>query len=146
MTSLSRNHFADDPNRRFLADGIVNNSYHQKEGIGGISAAGTAGQLIWSLYIPVEHTGYPSPRYTQEDIDAFVEKYGYLKFCPDYSISDVYKTRYGATMIAMEENVLPTKWLVCPFFPSMPLARRGYIYTDSMKLPQAFRWTSSLGR
>lgn len=112
MTALSHNHFADEPNRPFLADGVVNNAYHEEEGLGTISCAGTANQLIWSIYIPVDQTEYPSPKYGQEDIDAFVKKYGHVKFCADYSISDVYKTKIGANMIAMEENVLPTKWSV----------------------------------
>ncbi|ROV98638.1 hypothetical protein VSDG_04341 [Cytospora chrysosperma] len=110
LTALSHNHFADEPNRPFLADGVVNNAYHEEEGLGTISCAGTANQLIWSIYIPVDQTEYPSPKYGQEDIDAFVKKYGHVKFCADYSISDVYKTKIGANMIAMEENVLPTKW------------------------------------
>lgn len=112
LTALSPNEFADDPKRPYLAEGIVNNSYHAEEGLGTISCAGTRGQLIWSCYIPVEHTQYPGKRYGQEDIDAFVKKYGHVRFCADYCISDVYKNVYGANMIAMEENVLPTKWLV----------------------------------
>lgn len=35
LTSLAWNHFADDPKRKFLEDGVVNNSYHAKERIGG---------------------------------------------------------------------------------------------------------------
>lgn len=112
LTAMSWNHFADDPSRPFLADGIVNNSYHEKENVGGISCSGVEGQLIWSAYIPVEHTGYPSPRFTQDDVEAFIKKNGHLKLCPDYTFNDVYKSLIGASLIAMEENVLPTKWLV----------------------------------
>lgn len=121
LTAMSWNHFADDPGRPFLADGIVNNSYHERERIGGISSSGVRasggepGQLIWSAFIPLdvlgrEPCGYPSPRFTQEDIDAFMQRYGHLKLCPDYSFGDVYKTLIGASIISMEENVLPARW------------------------------------
>lgn len=116
LTALSQNHFVNDEKRPFLADGVLNNSYHDEERIGGISAAGTPGQLIWSVYIPLEclrrssYPEYPSPKFTQEDIDRFIEEYGHLKFCPDYAINDVYKTVIGASLISMEENVLPAPW------------------------------------
>lgn len=121
LTAMSWNHFADDPKRPLLADGIVNNSYHERERIGGISSSGVPsrngepGQLVWSAYIPLDVLGkepcaYPSPRFTQADIDTFMDKYGYLKFCPDYTFNDAYKTLIGASIICMEENVLPVSW------------------------------------
>ncbi|KAK7739199.1 hypothetical protein SLS53_005836 [Cytospora paraplurivora] len=110
LTAVSNNHFIDDPERPFLADGIITNSYHDKEKVGGLSAVGTAGQLIWTFYLPVEHTEYPSPRYTQDDVDEVIKKYGHIRPHPNFSLSDIYKNKIGATLIAMEENVLPTKW------------------------------------
>lgn len=122
LTAMSWNHFSDDPKRQLLADGIVNNSYHEKERIGGISSSGVPardgqpGQLIWSAYIPLDVLGkqpcaeYPSPRFTQADIDTFMEKYGHLKLCPDYTFNDCYSTLIGASIICMEENVLPARW------------------------------------
>lgn len=122
LTAMSWNHFADDPKRQLLADGIVNNSYHDKERIGGISASGIParegqpGQLAWSVYIPLDILGkqpcaeYPSPRFGQADIDMFMEKYGHLRQCPDYTFNDCYKTLIGASIICMEENVLPARW------------------------------------
>lgn len=122
LTAMSWNHFAGDPKRQLLADGIVNNSYHEKERIGGISSSGvraTGGepaQLIWSVYIPLDVLGkqpcaeYPSPRFDQSDIDTFMKKYGHLHLCPDYTFSDCYETLIGANIICMEENVLPARW------------------------------------
>lgn len=132
LTALSRNHFADDPARPLLAGGMANNSYHAAERIGGLSCAGiraTAGpdgdgdggggepaQLIWSAYIPLDVLGrspcaeYPSPRFDQSDIDAFMEKYGHLHLCADYTFNDCYATLIGASIICMEENVLPVRW------------------------------------
>ncbi|KAJ4417057.1 hypothetical protein N0V82_006411 [Gnomoniopsis sp. IMI 355080] len=122
LTATSWNHFADDPRRQLLADGIVNNSYHEKERIGGISSPGVParegqpGQLFWSAYIPLDVLGkqpcaeYPSPRFNQSDLDTFIKKYGHLKLCPDYTFNDCYRTLIGASIICMEENVLPTRW------------------------------------
>lgn len=93
-----------------MGDGIITNSYHAKEQVGALSATGTAGQLIWTFYVPIEHTEYPSPRYTQEDVDECIKKYGHIRPHPNFCLSDIYKNKIGATLIAMEENVLPTKW------------------------------------
>lgn len=115
VTAMSWNHFADDPGRPFLADGLANNSYHDKEKVGGLSCAGVPGQLIWTAYVPLEGLGrqpceYPSPRFGQEDVDLFMARYGHLRLCPDYTINDVYESRIGVSIISMEENVLPTRW------------------------------------
>lgn len=117
LTSLSYNHFVDDEKRPFMRESLVANSYHTKEGIGGVSAVGTPGQLIWSAYIPLEKIDrspvdeYPSPRFTQADIDLFMKRYGHLKVAPDYTFADAYASRVNnASMISMEENVLPVRW------------------------------------
>lgn len=122
LTGTSWNHFADDPKRQLLADGIVNNSYHAKERIGGISGAGVratdgnSGELAWSAYIPLDVLGkkpcveYPSPRFDQSDTDTFIKKYGHLQLCPDYTFNDCYRTLIGASIICMEENVLSARW------------------------------------
>ncbi|CAN8095492.1 unnamed protein product [Discula destructiva] len=122
LTAMSWNHFRDDPRRQLLADGIVNNSYHEKERIGGISSSGVRGtdgkpgQLVWSAYIPLDVLGkepcaeYPSPKFDQSDIDIFMKKYGHLHLCPDYTFNDCYDTLIGASIICMEENVLPARW------------------------------------
>lgn len=123
LTAMSWNYFADDPARRpLVADGLTNNCYHDKDRIGGISSGGVRafegqpGQIMWLVYIPLDLLGkepcaeYPSPRFGQADVDTFIDKYGHLKFCPDYSFNDCYKTLIGASMICMEENVLPARW------------------------------------
>ncbi|KUI74316.1 Zeaxanthin epoxidase, chloroplastic [Cytospora mali] len=110
LTALSHNHFAGNPKSPFLPDGLVVNTYHENEGIGTMCCVGTPGQLIWVTYIPIDQTSYPSPRFTKDDADAYVKKYGHLNVYPDCTISDVYESRIGATLVAMEENVLPTKW------------------------------------
>lgn len=121
LTAMSWNRFAGDPERPFLADGLANNSYHARERIGGISCAavrardGEPGQLMWSAYIPLDvlgsaPCGYPSPRFTQADVDAFLHRYGHLRLCPDYTFADVHESLIGASIICMEENVLPARW------------------------------------
>lgn len=119
LTSLSHNHHVDDEKRIFLRDGTVVNSYHPKERIGGLSAAGTAGQLLWSAYIPLECIDrepvgeYPSPKFTQADIKLFMKRYGHLHLGPGYTFAEAYAnlaSANGASIISMEENVLPARW------------------------------------
>lgn len=118
LTSLSHNHHAgDDEKRPLLRDGTAVNSYHPRERVGGISAAGTPGQLAWSAYMPLESIGrapagaYPSPRFTQADVDVFMARYGHLHLGPGYTFADAHANMVkGASIIAMEENVLPTRW------------------------------------
>lgn len=117
LTSLSYNHHVEDQKRVFLRDGTVVNSYHPKEHIGGLSAAGTAGQLIWSAYIPIECLDrepvgeYPSPKFTQADVELFIKRYGHLHLGPGYTFADAHANLVsGVSIISMEENVLPTRW------------------------------------
>lgn len=121
LTAMAWNHFHDDPKRPFLADGIINNSYHAKERVGGVSSSGVRardgqpGQLVWSAYVPLdvlgrEPCGYPSPKFTQADVDAFIVKYGHLKLDPSYTFADAYRSTIGASIICMEENVVPVRW------------------------------------
>lgn len=117
LTSLSNNHHLDDEKRVFLRDGTVANCYHPKERIGGVCSAGTPGQLIWSLYIPLECIDreavgeYPSPKFTQADVDLIIERYGHLHMGPGFTVADAFQNMVkGASIISMEENVLPTRW------------------------------------
>lgn len=117
LTTLSHNHHRNDKNRIFLRDGAIVNSYHPKERIGGVSATGTAGQLLWIVYIPLECIDrpavceYPSPKFTQADVDLFMERYGHLQLGPGYTFADAYANLVdGVSIISMEEGVLPTRW------------------------------------
>lgn len=120
VLSLSHGHLSGDEQRRvFPHDGYGINAYHPKERIGSLCCTGTAGQLIWLVYMPLECIDrtpvdeYPSPKFTQADIDLFLERYGHLGLMPGYTIGDALANlvmKNSVNMIAMEENVLPTRW------------------------------------
>lgn len=111
LTATSKNHFAGDPKRPFLADGVLNNIYHDEASFGGLSVAGIPGKIFWAMYIPEETPGvYPGPRFTQADVDAAIAKWGHLHVAPDYTFNDLYASVTGAVMISMEEGVIKTRW------------------------------------
>lgn len=43
-------------------------------------------------------------------MDEAIKKWGHLRVTPDYTFDDLWKSLLGASMISMEEGVLPTKW------------------------------------
>ncbi|KAK9786760.1 hypothetical protein SCARD494_11064 [Seiridium cardinale] len=111
LTCTSHNYFAGDPKRPFLKDGVINNTYYPEHGVGGLSVAGVEGRIFWAIYIANEkETSYPSPKYGQADMDEAIKKWGHLHLTPDYTFNDLWGSILGASMISMEEGVLPTKW------------------------------------
>ncbi|KAH6648814.1 hypothetical protein BKA67DRAFT_522854 [Truncatella angustata] len=111
LTCTSNNYFASDPTRPFLRDGVINNTYYPEHGVGGLSVAGVKGRIFWAIYIANENEAiYPSPKYGQADIDEAIKKWGHLQVTPDYTFNDLWQSLLGASMISMEEGVLPTKW------------------------------------
>lgn len=111
LTCTSSNLFANDPTKRFLKNGAMNNAYYPEHGVGTLSVAGVDGRIFWAIYIanPTQ-TAYPSTRYEQADIDKAIKKWGHLNFNADYTVNDLWESRLGVNMIPMEEGVLPTKW------------------------------------
>lgn len=66
LTCTSNNHFADDPARPFLKEGVINNTYFPEHGVGGLSVAGVKGRIFWAIYIANENQeSYPSRKYGQ---------------------------------------------------------------------------------
>lgn len=111
MTCTSHNFSADEPTKPFLKIGQMNNTYYPEHGVGAFSVVGVEGRIFWALYIAnSEETAYPSPRYSQADIERDVEKWGHLFFGTEYTVSDLWKTQIGVNMLPMEEGILPTKW------------------------------------
>lgn len=111
ITCTSHNFSAEEPTKPFLKYGTMNNTYYPEHGVGAFSVAGVEGRIFWAMYIANEtETAYPSPRYTQEDIERDVKKWEHLKFGTQYTVGDLWKTQIGVNMLPMEEGILPTKW------------------------------------
>lgn len=51
-----------------------------------------------------------NPRYTDEDAQATIDKYGHLALGPGYTFRDLWDSRVRAGMVAMEEGVVQSSW------------------------------------
>ncbi|KAJ6003489.1 hypothetical protein N7451_006036 [Penicillium sp. IBT 35674x] len=103
--SVSRN----DPENQFLPDAMVHNVYY--DGYSAIAAAGVQGLVFWFLFIKnAEFTRTPAcPRFTDEDAEAYIQKFGSSLVGPGYTVKDLWDARVKATMVPLEEGVIK-KW------------------------------------
>lgn len=66
LTCTSHNHFANDPARPFMKDGVIFNTYYSEHKICCLSVVGVKGIMFWAVYIPVEEEiAYPCRKFTQ---------------------------------------------------------------------------------
>jgi hypothetical protein len=99
--------FAVSRNEQFLPDGMVHNVYY--DDYSAIAAAGVPGLVFWFLFVKSpELTRSPNcPRFTDEDAETYIQKYGSSSVGPGYTVSDLWGTRVKATMVPLEEGVIP---------------------------------------
>ena len=76
-----------------------------------IAAAGVEGLVFWFLFIKsLESTRTPDcPRFTDEDAEEYIQKYGSSLVGPGYTVKDLWDARVKATMVPLEEGVIK-KW------------------------------------
>lgn len=94
----------------FLPERMVHNVYYQ--GFSGVAAAGVSGLVFWFLFVKSDKvTKTPNtPRFTEEQTLATIEKYGHHALGPGYTFKDLWDSRVKADMVPLEEGVLQTKW------------------------------------
>lgn len=94
----------------FLPERMVHNVYYQ--GASGVSAAGVKGLVFWFLFVKSDQiTKTPNtPRFTEAQTLATIDKYGDRKLGPGYTFKDLWDSRVKAAMVPLEEGVLQTKW------------------------------------
>lgn len=94
----------------FLPEGMVHNVYY--EGFSGVAAAGVTGLVFWFLFIKSDSvTRTPNtPRFTEEETEATITKYGDHPLGPGYNFKDLWASRVRAAMVPLEEGVLKPKW------------------------------------
>jgi hypothetical protein len=100
--SVSRN----DPEKQFLPDAMVHNVYY--DGYSAIAAAGVHGLVFWFLFVKSsELTTTPNcPRFTDEDAEAYIQRYGSSLVGPGYTVKNLWDARVKATMVPLEEGII----------------------------------------
>lgn len=100
--AVSRN----DPAKQFLPDAMVHNVYYT--GHSAIAAAGVHGLVFWFLFIKsARTTTTPNcPRFTDDDAEAAIQKYGSSLVGPGYTVQDLWDARVKSTMVPLEEGVV----------------------------------------
>lgn len=94
----------------FLPERMVHNVYYQ--GASGVAATGVTGLVFWFLFVKSDQvTKTPNtPRFTEEETLATIEKYGDRNLGPGYTFKDLWNSRVKADMVPLQEGVLQTKW------------------------------------
>ncbi|EHK47137.1 uncharacterized protein TrAtP1_010212 [Trichoderma atroviride] len=95
---------------QFMPTGGVQNVYYP--GFSGIVAIGTPGLAFWFLLVKGDkETRMPEiPKFTEEDLEATIAKYGDYTMGPGYTFKDLWDSRVKANMLALEDGVLRSKW------------------------------------
>ncbi|KAL7784140.1 hypothetical protein V8C37DRAFT_420740 [Trichoderma ceciliae] len=108
--ATSRNAKETADGKQFLPDGAVHNVYYP--GFSGVIAAGVPGLAFWFLFIKSDQeTKTPdTPRFTEEETEATIAKYGDYAVGPGYTFKDLWENRVRANMLPLEEGVLKSKW------------------------------------
>lgn len=88
---------------------MVHNVYY--DDYSAIAAAGVPGLVFWFLFIKSpESTRTPNcPRFTDEDAEAYIQKYGSSLVGPGYTVKELWDARVKATMVPLEEGIIK-KW------------------------------------
>ncbi|CAI7590077.1 unnamed protein product [Penicillium glandicola] len=100
--AVSRN----DAEKEFLPDAMVHNVYYND--YSAIAAAGVQGLVFWFLFVKSSKlTRTPNcPRFTDEDAEATIQKYGSSLVGPGYTVKDLWDARVKGTMVPLEEGVI----------------------------------------
>ncbi|KAM0261122.1 hypothetical protein ACHAQJ_002384 [Trichoderma viride] len=108
--ATSKNAKATADGKQFLPDGAVHNVYYP--GFSGVIAAGVPGFAFWFLFVKSDQTTKTpeTPRFTEEETEATIAKYGDYAVGPGYTFKDLWESRVRANMLPLEEGVLKPKW------------------------------------
>ncbi|KAJ5476081.1 hypothetical protein N7475_001810 [Penicillium sp. IBT 31633x] len=100
--AVSRN----DPKNQFLPDAMVHNVYY--DGYSAVAAAGVHGLVFWFIFVKNSQlTRTPNcPRFTEEDAEACIQKYGSSQVGPGYTVKDLWNARVKGTMVPLEEGII----------------------------------------
>lgn len=116
FTSTYRCIFATSKNARvsdgkqLLPTGSVNNVYYP--GFSGLIATGVPGFAYWFMFVKSDkETRMPHiPKYTEEETEATIAKYGDYALGPGYTFKDLWDSRVKANMLSLEDGILKSKW------------------------------------
>ncbi|KAK1240072.1 hypothetical protein MKX08_007514 [Trichoderma sp. CBMAI-0020] len=94
----------------FLPTGGVHNVYYP--GFSGVVAIGVPGFAYWFMFVKSEkETRTPEiPKFTDEETEATIAKYGDYALGPGYTFKDLWESRVKANMLSLEDGVLKSKW------------------------------------
>ncbi|PTB63038.1 FAD/NAD(P)-binding domain-containing protein [Trichoderma citrinoviride] len=108
--ATSKNAKATADGKQFLPDGAVHNVYYS--GFSGVIAAGVPGLVFWFLFVKSDRTTQTpnTPRFTEQEMEATIAKYGDHAVGPGYTFKDLWESRVRANMLPLEEGVLKPKW------------------------------------
>lgn len=96
--------------KEFLPNGGVHNVYYP--GFSGVVAIGVPGFAYWFMFVKSEkETRIPEiPKFTEEETEATIAKYGSYAVGPGYTFKDLWDSRVKANMLSLEDGVLKSKW------------------------------------
>jgi hypothetical protein len=84
---------------------MVHNVYYHD--YSAVAAAGVHGLVFWFLFVKAsELTRTPNcPRFTDEDAENTIQKYGSSLVGPAYTVKDLWDARVKGTMVPLEEGI-----------------------------------------
>lgn len=85
---------------------MVHNVYY--DNYSAVAAAGVHGLVFWFLFAKDSKlTRTPNcPRFTDEDAEATIQRYGSSLVGPGYTVKDLWDARVKGTMVPLEEGVI----------------------------------------
>ncbi|UKZ96224.1 uncharacterized protein TrAFT101_011024 [Trichoderma asperellum] len=96
--------------QQFLPNGGVHNVYYP--GFSGVVAIGVPGFAYWFMFVKSDKkTRMPGiPKFTEEETEATIAKYGDYALGPGYTFKDLWDSRIKASMLSLEDGILKSKW------------------------------------
>lgn len=96
--------------KEFLPNGGVHNVYYP--GFSGVVAIGVPGFAYWFMFVKSQKkTRMPEiPKFTEEETEATIAKYGSYALGPGYTFKDLWDSRVKTNMLSLEDGVLKSKW------------------------------------
>ena len=84
---------------------MVHNVYYHD--YSAVAAAGVPGLVFWFLFVKAPKlTRTPNcPRFTDEDAENTIQKYGSSLVGPGYTVKDLWDARVKGTMVPLEEGI-----------------------------------------
>ncbi|KAL7917937.1 hypothetical protein ACQKWADRAFT_305527 [Trichoderma austrokoningii] len=107
--AISKNARVSD-GKELLPNGGAHNVYYP--GFSGIVAVGVPGLAFWFMFVKSDkETRMPDiPRFTEEETEATIARYGDYAIGPGYTFKDLWDSRVKANMVSLEDGILQSKW------------------------------------